>query len=420
MLLTASSVLIVAGLATSPTGAKGAEPVSTDEVRAIVSEMMADAETRSSLLAGAADAGHDGKFFLSSSDGAFRMNIGGQVQFRYVLNFRDDANSDDFDPGFETRRTKVKFDGTVHENWKFEILGAFERNGGGMILDTGWISYAWENGWTTGFGQFKGPFLREELVSSTSQLAADRGVVNEIFNQDRSQGIWGEYAEESWKVNLSVNDGFNTDNTGFTSSSEGDYGLTGRVEFLLEGDWKTFKDFTSPVGADFAAMLGGALHWQQGSTPSGSQTNAPGDTDNSLLTYTLDLSLEGDSWNAFGAFVGRHIESRTAGTDSEFDDFGVVVQGGYRFTEDTEAFARWDAVFGDDDRGGEDNWHYITVGVNQYYAGHAAKATVDVQFALDESDDLASLGGFPNSGIGLRGDTEGNEVVIRFQLQLLF
>ena len=72
---------------------------SNDNVRAIVSEMMSDAETRSSLLAGG-DAGHDGKFFIAG-DG-FRLNVGGQIQFRYLLNFRDDdvAPADDFSNGF--------------------------------------------------------------------------------------------------------------------------------------------------------------------------------------------------------------------------------------------------------------------------------------------------------------------------------
>ena len=45
------------------------------------------------------------------------------------------------------------------------------------------------NGWKLRFGQFKAPFMREELVSSSRQQTAERSLVNEEFNQDRSQGV---------------------------------------------------------------------------------------------------------------------------------------------------------------------------------------------------------------------------------------
>ena len=69
----------------------------SDQIRATVAEMLADAETRTSLLS-AGDAGHDGGFFLAG-DG-FKLSIGGNVQFRYMANFRDDrAGQDDFESG---------------------------------------------------------------------------------------------------------------------------------------------------------------------------------------------------------------------------------------------------------------------------------------------------------------------------------
>src|SRR5438128_1810850 len=77
-----------AALSLSSTGAF-AQQTSSDEVRATVAQMLNDAESRSSLLAGG-DAGHDGRFFIAG-DG-FRLNIGGLLQFRYVANFRDEGN----------------------------------------------------------------------------------------------------------------------------------------------------------------------------------------------------------------------------------------------------------------------------------------------------------------------------------------
>ena len=120
-----TTLMLAAGLAAA---APAFAQTSTDTVRAQVAEMMADAETRSSLLA-AGDAGHDGRFFIAG-DG-FRLNIGGQIQFRYVLNFRDDENNgDDFSNGFQTRRTKLDFNGEIRNDWFFRVLGAFDREGG--------------------------------------------------------------------------------------------------------------------------------------------------------------------------------------------------------------------------------------------------------------------------------------------------
>src|SRR5439155_5453186 len=82
--------LVLAGAALSLGGVNAAlaQQSNADETRAIVAEMLADAQTRTSLLA-AGGAGHDGQFYLASPDGSFRLNVGGQIQFRYILDFRD-------------------------------------------------------------------------------------------------------------------------------------------------------------------------------------------------------------------------------------------------------------------------------------------------------------------------------------------
>src|ERR1043165_7631891 len=81
------------------------EQVSTsnnDETRAVVAEMLSDASNRSSLLPAA---GHDAKGFMISGEG-FTLRVGGMLQFRYLMNWRDDNNTagiragDDFEPGF--------------------------------------------------------------------------------------------------------------------------------------------------------------------------------------------------------------------------------------------------------------------------------------------------------------------------------
>lgn len=437
------SLCVLAGAALSLGGAAFAQgdawtTNSTDEVRAIVAEMMNDAETRSSLLQSGGTAGHDGKFFLASPDGNFRLNVGGQVQFRYALNFLDDQlGTDDFEQGFQTRRTKLEFSGHIFEPGMFyKVVGAFDDNGGDFHLEDAFVGYKWDNGFSVRWGQFKLPFLREELVSSKYQLAIDRSLMNEVFNQDRSQGVEMSYEAEMWRFFAAFSDGFNSDNTdyavagGLGGLGEADYALTGRVEFLFSGDWKQFRDFTSWRGSDFGFMLGAALHYQD--SP---DSKVPGVRNDEYFAYTIDLSFEGDGWNIFGAFTGNHIDSDVAGFDA-VDNFGFVLQGGLFLTDNLELFGRLDSIWPDDLGGGpgapttDEDFYTVTAGINYYMHKHAAKFSLDFSYYIDDATEnwlLDAPGGAVagyslgtgNTGINRFGGGE-DEIAIRAQFQLLF
>ena len=66
----------------------------------MVQDVLADADTRASLLQNGAMAGYNGGFFIGSTDGDFSLKINGQVQSRYVHNNRDMPPGD----GDERRR----------------------------------------------------------------------------------------------------------------------------------------------------------------------------------------------------------------------------------------------------------------------------------------------------------------------------
>jgi hypothetical protein len=281
--------------------------------------------------------------------------------------------------------------------------------------------------------------LREELVSESKQLAAERSLTADVFSQGWSQGIELGYKAEAWRFAGAFSDGLNSRNTDFntreninngtpfagpfTVSGEAEYALTARFEWMFSGgNWETFDDFTSAKGQEFSGLLGAAIHWQESDN-----TALDTDLDRDTFQGTIDVSLEGDSWNAFGAFIGRYTDVTNSvavgGGSEDFWDMGFVLQGGYRFGEGTEIFARWDGLLLDSDRNlEEDTFNTLTFGLNQYYAGHAAKATVDFMYLLESSDDLSSAVGLSSSstGQGLLGDTEEGEFVIRLQFQLLF
>lgn len=361
--------------------------------------------------------GHDGKFYVASGDKAFRLNMGGQIQFRYNATFRDNPGpgpNDDTTVGFNTRRTKLEFAGHIYENWNFKVVGAFSRSTGAFDLEDAIMGYKFDNGLVVTWGQFKLPTLREESISSKYQLAADRSVANEVFNQDRSQGVQISWQGEQVRLAAAVSDGLRTVNTAYNAANEADVALTARGELRFgDASWKKFDDFTSFRGGEQGGLVGASLHWQSAGDTNPSTANS---TDTFL--YTVDASYEGGGWNLYGAFIGRTVD--TSGGAS-FDDFGAVVQGGVFVTDQTELFGRWDAVFPDDNRTNGQDFHTLTFGANHYIIpdSHAAKLTFDVQWFLDDQAGSSSLVGV-NEGIALLGDSNDDQVSLRLQIQLLF
>lgn len=394
--------LIAAGvMGVSVTSALAQE--SQDSVRATVSQMMSDAQSRTSLSNGGAPAGHDANGFFLAGDNGFRLNIGGDLQFRYTANLNDNGTGGtEYTGGFSLPLVRLRTTGTLNDSIDFAVELDLNRSSGQATLKD---AYAGINmlGGNWRFGQFKLPFLREQLVSDHYQLAADRSVVAYIFNMDRSQGVQATYDVGNLRIQGAFSDGFNTANTDYTDARESDYALTGRAEYLVSGERADFKDFTSSSDKGVELLAGGAFHFQNGKTQ------------DRLYSYTGDLSFKNGAWSAFAAGVGRNVET----VGGSFDDYGVVGQVAYRVTEKFEPFARYDAVFADSDRGlAQDNFNFVTAGVNYYLAGHAAKFTVDGVWSLNETTGLNSLGGF--SGTNLLGSPNKNEVVARVQLQVMF
>lgn len=339
----------------------------------------------------------------------------GQIQFRYLWNNRDDDTLDnDAATGFQTRRTKVGVKGKVNDEWKFKVNGAFERDDGLFVLEDAYVDYHINDNWTIRFGQFKLPTLREESISSSQQQAADRSIMNELFNQDRSQGVMFSYAaaDSGFRFSGALSDGLRTANSDFTSMAEADFALTGRFDWMFQGeDASVFDDFegwTGQNGDEIVGNVGVAGHWQ-----SGGETVGTADTDNWQLT--VDAQVEGSGWSVFGAFVWDHADPE-GGTES--DNWGAVVQGGFFLQENWEAFARWDGIFADDDTGADD-FSTITVGINHFFIpnSHAAKFTADVQLFLDEQ--AASLAP-ASTGTGLLASSQDSQIALRLQMQLLF
>ena len=398
---------------------------SLDLERAYAAELSADAESRTSLLAGPSQLG---TFSLTSADGASSLNVGGLLQMRYVANFRDEdaagvGDNQDFTHGYELTRTRLDLYGNLYSpqiTFRFSFEAGDFADGGGNAGDMNatWVygQYDFGGSWDgtfVRFGTFKLPLYGEELVEPEFGLAIERSVTNEFFNQDYSTGFMFGYEQDAFAVYAAVSDGIGTRGTSF-NGNEADVAITARGEYKVMGDWDQFDDLSSWQGSEQALRLGAAIHYELlGET--GGPVAAAGD--GYRLDYTFDAQWEGNGFSLFGAFYGSTREFN----DNDRTDVGFLVQGGYFITEQWELFGRYDVVVADDELGasGDDNYNFLTFGANYYFVpeSHAAKASVDVVFSLNDTN-----GAFPGAAapVGLLGQDDDFEAVLRGQLQVLF
>ena len=480
----AKMMMVLAGVALSGTTLAQAEQgVNRDEVRAIVSEMLSDAETRSSLLQGGGTAGYDKGFFLASSDNNFRLNIGGLVQFRHVSNFRSDQGAKGVasdtrtatNSGFDLRRAAVTFSGhAVSPDLKYTVRLLTETTGG-VAIDDAFVSYNLGNGWYVKGGQFTLGFMRESMADDSMGIAAERSIVEAAFGGDRTQGIEAGWSDPQYAFMLGFHDGmnssnsaWNTESTGFGGASiaprgERAYAINARGEWVFSGKREDLADYTAQQGQALTGIFGAAVNWQQSrridstlvdpvQAGGGAAAGAFGGAD--TLSYTVDLQVENAGFGFYTAFVGQWNQAKfhnvgavttNNGVDQSANNLGLVVQGSYRFTPEFELFARYDGLYLAKKQGGLEtggvsptgdtrsrNYSFVTFGGNYYFAGHAAKFTLDCVMGLNRTGrlvdgapggpftDLVETGFLPNTNLGLLGTAKGLEAAVRAQFQLMF
>jgi len=477
------------------------------EIRGVVQDVLADTDTRASLQAAQATSGYNNGFFISSPDGNFKLQMNGQLQTRWAYNWLSSrdmtagstggavSGTNNFNTqgvaksayGFEVRRAKLEFSGHIADpSWQYAMSLAYQQffgtnvagangtttaGGGGVTQgDNGnaaimgfenlYVKKDLGNGFSVMAGQFKSPFLREWLVSSKYQLAAERSLVNTLFSTGWTQGIQANWNNDMLRVMASYNDGANNANLGSISgtsvngfdatgaSSNGGVGFTqwaftGRVEAMLSGNWAQFDKLTSMRGEGSGILVGGGINWQrggqQGTEPYASNTPANANADSESFSWTLDATWQLGGANLYAAWVMNTAYSLPAGA-SDINTYGVVIQGGYFITDAVELFARWewmstahtnagtaglDNVATGDVSTNSPNSAFVnnigTLGAN-WYMSKNVKWTTDFGVSWNPVTFQNGLFGQDIAGADYRteGAGGGGQLVFRTQLQLLF
>ncbi|MDA0802902.1 MAG: porin [Planctomycetota bacterium] len=371
------------------------------EIRTIVTDVLADADARTSLQSDQMTAGWNDGFFLSSPDGRFALKIGGMLQTRFIWSqIPNSGRTTAFGaplPGLDSERSRSGFDLGQSELWftghafspditfKMRVAASNENSiflldqnanfvGGSssgtmQILDA-WVRLAMDDAWSVRAGQFKLPYSRETLIQQQYTFGVARSVIDYHLGLGYSQGVELEYVDPEYRMRVSVNDGAQDylggnifgiaggqDPMGKPWSYSGNPAFAGRFEWKPIGAWKQFESITSPIGDERGLLFGLGWHWQQQQPYLYPDTDpeTSGLDENTWISLTADATymLGGASLFVSGYF--NNINAQTAlintglglGSDPTADlgtcyFYGAVVQGGYYFDTDLEGYARFE------------------------------------------------------------------------------
>jgi len=261
---------------------------------------------------------------VESADKAFKLKFGGRIQADYTFASTDSVLGGGED-GFEFRRARLFFSGTIYE--RVEFKAQYDFVGGAEFKDV-WI--ALEQSWgKVKFGHFKEPFSLEEQTSSKYLAFLERSLPVEAFSPGRNSGVGfsGSTDKASWGFGAFYDAGDFGE-----SSDEDNFNVTGRVVFrpIYEDDGKQlFHVGLAATQKDLAA--GGTFRFR--SRPeahlSGRFVNTGSFAADSALIYDLELAGVFDDFWFAGEYVVADVDAPAFG-DPSFD--GYYVQFGYYLT----------------------------------------------------------------------------------------
>ncbi len=172
---------------------------------------------------------------IESADKAFKLKFGGRIQADYTFASVDNDLADQGD-GFEFRRARLFFSGTIYE--RVEFKAQYDFAGGDADFKDVWIGL--KNDWgSVRFGHFKEYFSLEELTSSKYLAFLERSLPVEAFSPSRNSGI-GVHGNSGDRLNWGAGAFYDADGFG-VSTGEDNMNYTGRVAFrpLFEDEGET-------------------------------------------------------------------------------------------------------------------------------------------------------------------------------------
>ncbi|MBM4110546.1 MAG: hypothetical protein FJ254_04190 [Phycisphaerae bacterium] len=375
------------------------------EIKSIVRDTLADADTRTSLQGGGSTVGFDNGFFMSSADGNFKLKLGVLAQARFVWEFDTTETM-----GFENRRTQLAFGGNMFDpSWTYNAVinyapytTPYGEASGFSVADAS-VSKALDGGLSITGGQFRTPFTRATLVGDGKQLMADYSPTDYNFSAGYQQGVLAGYSADQFRAMFSIGNGIGNMNGtwGNDTTNATNLNFSVRGEFKMAGSWSQFAKETSFRGEEFGLLFG--VGWLD--------TDGNGSGNYGSVGNNNALTMDATAFFG-GANVSAAYTYANASTNAGDDSYGFSVQGGVFLTDSIEAWGGWNYIDGDVafEAG---NW--IQFGANVYFAKNGCKWTTQINVPINDATNSAYYFG---GAWGLNSPTGDTSLLT--QLQFMF
>lgn len=335
-----------------------------------------------------------------------RMRLRGQ----FLANYINPEGDDNEGLGFRVRRLRVTWDGNAFAPWmKYKVQYDFGRTG---ELKDMKLSFAKNRAFVPTMGQYKVPFNREVLNSSSALQVVGRSIITDYFEYDRDigAGVYGFLGDGMIRYDFGLFQGEGPNQ----KNDKGDTGMlwAGRVQAAVIGGKarKIRENFAKRPTLMVGAAVAG-IDVEDGSDgnigiPSGERALENG----TVTSLTADINYRDPRFNLTGEYIGRWANPDEGGVETAYDQ-GFRVQGGFfLLPKRIELASRYAMVTFDNGAnvlGGNDldNVWTFTQGLNYYLSGnHKWKIQLDYTFQREEE---------------LSG-AESDENMVRAQVQAYF
>ena len=374
-----------------------------DQIRSVVADVIADADSRASLRQDAMTAGWNDGFFLASPDGRFRLQVNGLIQPRFMWSHISGTPNTSYTVpdqlenryGFDSNYNELTFKGHIFSpaveymvktnvamgdtyqlgtqpNAVTNNLNAGPTTGQMYLLDA-WARISFTDEISLRVGQYRSPYAREQLVTEQNQMAVSRTGVVRNYGLWYTQGIELQSQGDDFRTNISLDNGGSSNLAGTSANLIGQqpldapwytqqvsYSVTTRIEWKPFGAWKDFTSFTSPMGDQQGMLLGFAYH-RQASSPNQMSQNPPA-TDtlpaNTWDAWTMDWQWNMGGASLFASAFYNYVQSPSGyfystdpttsnitllnGSTGPINAYGIVLQPAIYFLPKWEWYTRYE------------------------------------------------------------------------------
>ena len=367
--------------------------------------------------------GYKKGFYFETTDKEFSMKMTGRLQMRYGyedLDNNHDTEEEQDNSSFRLRRARLKWNGSAFKHIKYKIELALKSTGAvdgskAVELIDWWASYNKNPALSVQFGQWKAPFNRQRVISSSKLQLIDRATSQDEFTQDRQIGamLHGKLFNKKFEYYAGMFNG-----NGRNESSNGN----NENLYIARVSWDPFGAFGSGIGEkesdlDWSdkpkAHISAAIAFDGGADETIALkrvgTITAKEVDKTSIVGEYGLKYKGFSTKTevyWRKYDGIDTSENDTNPSTKVIDRGFFVQGGYfLIPKKFELAGRYSLVDFDNQRI-TDAIRETTAGLTWFFEGHGHKLQANWVREDNEQSNVA----------GARSDDIDNFYRLQYQI----